>query len=511
VVVIVLDEFPAATIMRGDGSINGDRFPGFAELASLSTWVRNVSSPDNLTTRAVPSLLDGRLPLDGSWPTYDDHPRNLFTLLGDAVPVHAYEPVTALCPPGICTDSEQRSPLRGLAGRGGEGAGARGRGVARSPAVDPPGAMDCGVVDQREVLWDYEYWDEAITEWHSRPGDERSPQGQASILSERIEAIDAEPALHFVHVALPHRPWYLSPSGYSTSWAPPLIRDPADPAYAFENRMEFQLHSMQVGFVDTQISALLDRLRALPNWADVLLIVTSDHGTNITPPDVGRFPVTPENRDEVFRVPLFIKAPGQAEGAVRDDPAQLIDVLPSIVDLLDIEVQWEFDGHSLYDGSIHTVAPLVCTDVAAVLDIAARRAQQFPHGEDWVGLAAVGVNGDLVGREVADIPIAEASDFVAVIDQRAQFPALPLGDVAMPFAISGSVVGPTPPPEFVVAVNGRVAGILGGYQQASDGQPYVGRFMGYLADFYREGSNSVAVYEVSRDGDAVSLHPLAGG
>ncbi len=34
VVVIVLDEFPAATIMRADGSLNADRYPGFAELAA---------------------------------------------------------------------------------------------------------------------------------------------------------------------------------------------------------------------------------------------------------------------------------------------------------------------------------------------------------------------------------------------------------------------------------------------------------------------------------------------
>ena len=172
------------------------------------------------------------------------------------------------------------------------------------------------------------------------------------MLSEHISAITAEPALHFVHVAVPHRPWVLSPSGYSTSFAPQLIRDPADPAYEFETRMEFQLHSMQVGAVDTLIVELLDRLRALPNWDETLLVVTSDHGSNLTPPDIGRMRVTEANREEVFRVPLFVKAPGQITGEIRDDSAQNIDVLPSIVDLLGAEVDWEFDGHSLFDGSV---------------------------------------------------------------------------------------------------------------------------------------------------------------
>ena len=99
VVVLILDEFPAATIMRPDGTINSDRFPGFAELAATSTWFRNTSSQHNLTHRAVPSILDGRLAADGTLPTYADHPRNLFTLLGESVPVHSYESVTSLCPP----------------------------------------------------------------------------------------------------------------------------------------------------------------------------------------------------------------------------------------------------------------------------------------------------------------------------------------------------------------------------------------------------------------------------
>ena len=110
VVVLVLDEFPAATIMRPDGTINGDRFPGFAELASVSSWFRNASSQHNLTHRAVPSLLDGRITEDGLLPTYTDHPRNLFTLLGGEIPVFSYESVTSLCPPDVCAE-EAAQPL----------------------------------------------------------------------------------------------------------------------------------------------------------------------------------------------------------------------------------------------------------------------------------------------------------------------------------------------------------------------------------------------------------------
>ena len=506
VVVLVLDEFPAATIVRPDGTINSERFPGFAELASVSTWFRNASSQHNLTHRAVPSLLDGRITEDGLLPTYTDHPRNLFTLLGGEIPVFSYESVTSLCPPDICAEAAPQPLSQALE----DASIVYGHRLLPGALRDglPPIDNSWGAYGAQEDGGGGDnYIRDAYSRWLGLDADERSPLGQAAVLSEHIAAITAEPALHFVHVAVPHRPWVLSPSGFATSYAPKLIRDPADPAYAFENRMEFQLHSMQVGAVDTLISELLAQLRGLPTWDETLLVVTSDHGSNLTPPDLGRMTITDENREEVFRVPLFVKVPGQTTGEVRDDSAQTIDVLPSIVDLLGAEVTWEFDGHSLFDGSSATVEPRVSEDVDAVLDIAARRGTEFPYGDDWIGLAAVGDNGDLVGRDVAEFETGTVSDYTASIDQRSQFADLPTDDGEMPFVISGTVDGPDEPPELLVAVNGRLAGVTGGYVQTG------GRwtFIAYLADLYRPGSNEVAVYEPRRSGDDVTLHEVAAG
>ena len=77
----------------------------------------------------------------------------------------------------------------------------------------------------------------------------------------------------------------------------------------------------------------------------------------------------------------------------------------------------------------------------------------------------------------------------------------------MPFAISGSVssAATETPPELVVAVNGRVAGVIGGYTPEGDGW----MFIGYLADVYQPGSNDVGVYEVRRDGGEITVHPVA--
>jgi hypothetical protein len=266
---------------------------------------------------------------------------------------------------------------------------------------------------------------------------------------------------------------------------------------------------MQVGAVDALLSGVVDHLQGLPTWDDTTLVVASDHGINFTPPALGRRRVTDANRAEVYRVPLFIKQPGQTEGEVRDDVVQTIDVVPSLVDLLDIAVGsgWEFDGHSLYDGSQSTGSPRVSSDVAEVLAIAARRSEAFPHGDGWLGLAAVGDLGDLVGRDAADFEVGAPSAYTATLVDDALLDDLPTIDGTMPFLLAGTVVSESndgPPPELLAAINGRVAGVVGGYNQGDAGW----EFVGYVADLYREGSNTVTLYEVERTGATVVLHEV---
>ena len=43
---------------------------------------------------------------------------------------------------------------------------------------------------------------------------ERSPSTQAARLVEQGLQIDGDPALHFIHVVLPHAPWFITPVGH---------------------------------------------------------------------------------------------------------------------------------------------------------------------------------------------------------------------------------------------------------------------------------------------------------
>ena len=62
IVVVVFDEFPADDLLGPDGQIDAERFPNFAELASMSTWFPNAHTQYDSTFKAVPSILDGREP-----------------------------------------------------------------------------------------------------------------------------------------------------------------------------------------------------------------------------------------------------------------------------------------------------------------------------------------------------------------------------------------------------------------------------------------------------------------
>ena len=436
------------------------------------------------------------------------------------MPVYNYEPITSLCPASIC-DPPPRAPFSRVLT---DSAIVYGHRILPSSLRDRLPQIDntwgaYGSTDDSAAPEVVSTPDEVeptgvdlFGRWYSRSEDERSPRGQARVLADRIRQVTGEPALHVVHVALPHFPWTLSQTGMTTSFS--QARRPEDldanaPGFDFRARVEYQMHSMQVGAVDALLSEVLDHLQGLPTWDETTLVVASDHGMNFTPPNLGRRRVTDANAAEVYRIPLFIKEPGETEGEVRDDVARTIDVVPSLVDLLDVSVGggWEFDGHSLYDGSEPTTSPRVSADVSEVLAIAAQRAAEFPYGGGWLGLAAVGEFGDLVGRDVADFQAGAPSAYRATLADDPLLDDLPTTDGMMPFLLAGSVVGGSregPPPELLAAVNGRVAGVIGGYRSADDGW----EFVGYVADLYREGSNTVTLYEVERTGAIVVLHEV---
>ena len=497
VVVVVLDELPITTLLRPDGTINAARFPRFAELAERSTWYRNASTHHSVTNVAVPTLLTGVLAQDDQLPSYGAHPRNLFTLVGDTVPIEPYEPITNMCPATLCDPRPHPSLTRGL----------RDAGVVYAHRVLPPdlrnrfpdiGASWGGFGDDLgggppAVKLPPGFKPDPFLKYLTLPAHEKNPPGQAAVLAEHTAAIDATPALHLIHVLFPHQPWVVSPFGWRLLEAPKRIEDPDDPAFEWSERQQYQLHSMQAGAADAAVGNLIDHLDAEGVWDDTTLVITSDHGMGLTTGGYGR-ERTAGNTQELFRVPLFIHSPELAEGEVVDAPAQSIDLLPTLVDLLHVDTDWSFDGHSLVDGSRLTVEPIVGRPFAPALDVVRRHAADLPYGDTWTALAAVGEHGALVGRPLADLTVGAPSELGWTPDHEAELDDLPTDTGQAPQLVTGIVESPSGdrPPELVVVVNGTVAGVAGGYR--ADGAAW--RFTAFLGPFLVEGANQIDAYEV---------------
>jgi hypothetical protein len=521
VLVVVLDEFPVTAIMRGDGSLIDTRYPNLARLAERSTWFRNAASESQTTYVSAPTILSGIRATPDDLPILEHHPRNYFTLFGDAYPVNRYELMTDMCPPEAC-EPQAAQPMSRLlddasvvyrhqvlppdlrddlppidAGWGNFDeftGGGSGPGTTTPPTTEARGSMD---------------------EYRKKPREEVGPTGQAAMFRRQIAALSPEPSVNFIHVKLPHTPYGLTPFGEGTL---PVAQgtdgkriDPnraapyGDPAHEFLFRLIYPYQAMHLAAIDSMLGELIDKLESTGTWDDALLVVTSDHGIDMTAPVFTR-DEDATNTDELFRIPLFIKAPGQDEGRVVDDRASTVDVLPSIIDLLDVETDWEFEGHSLYDGSEPLIENHVQTHVEAAFRLAGAHQAKFPRGEDWVALAAVGEAEDLVGTRVSDLRVGDPSPLRWTPDEADALEDLTLATDQVPYLMGGTVADRgTRPPELVVGVNGTVAGAIGGY--TVDGDKW--RFSGYLAPFFVDGPNEVVAYEVTRATAGVVLHPLS--
>jgi arylsulfatase A-like enzyme len=101
-----------------------------------------------------------------------------------------------------------------------------------------------------------------------------------------------------------------------------------------------------IASADAYIGRLLDKLRKLKLYDESLIIVTSDHGESLGEHNrIGHGSLYLEQ----LLVPLIIKLP-KALGIsprVIDEPVALVDVMPTILDLLGAELPDKIDGRSL--------------------------------------------------------------------------------------------------------------------------------------------------------------------
>jgi arylsulfatase A-like enzyme len=99
-----------------------------------------------------------------------------------------------------------------------------------------------------------------------------------------------------------------------------------------------------VSFVDRQIGRVLDALEQSSYSENTIVVLFSDHGFHVGEKE--RFAKRSLWQDGEG-VPLIIAGPGIVEGVMCDKPVQLVDLYPTLLDLIGLEADSKLDGHSL--------------------------------------------------------------------------------------------------------------------------------------------------------------------
>jgi arylsulfatase A-like enzyme len=99
-----------------------------------------------------------------------------------------------------------------------------------------------------------------------------------------------------------------------------------------------------VSFVDSQVGRVLDALEEGGAADNTVIVLWSDHGWHL-----GEKAISGKNTlwERSARVPLMFAGPGTTKGAKCNQPAELLDIYPTLIDLCGLPKRTGLEGHSL--------------------------------------------------------------------------------------------------------------------------------------------------------------------
>lgn len=213
------------------------------------------------------------------------------------------------------------------------------------------------------------------TDWGVFPGeDENMPDHDTAEwvidwLRQRQETTSPAPFFLAAGFVRPHVPWYTSqkwfdahpvdqlsmPAYLADDWddLPPISiavnEAPMMPSMKWVNENQMlpaivQSYLACTTFVDNQVGRVLEALRASPYAETTYIVLWSDHGYHVG--EKGRF-AKQSLWERSSRVPLIIVGPGLPAGQRCDRPVELLDLYPTLLELLNLPPNAKHEGLSL--------------------------------------------------------------------------------------------------------------------------------------------------------------------
>ena len=501
IVIIVFDEFPTNSLLDRNRRIDRESYPHIARLADGATWYRNASTVSSQTIWAVPAIVTGRYPIQvNAVPTRRYYPDNLFAMLSERYRATVFGSFLQLCPADTCAyDFDVQDSLGGLGAD---------LGIAYLHVVAPP------ALESRLPPIAGDWRDFAGARRFRTVGGERQRNERRAEFERFLATIGPDPSgrLYFLHTLLPHMPYQYVPSGRRYR-ARDYQRHREGGADLFRKSDPWlpvglqQRHLLQVGMVDRLIGDLTARLRAQGIYDESLIIVTADHGASFLHGNRRR-EVTEDNAADVLQVPLIVKLPHQAKGAISDRTVETVDIVPTIADVLSTAVPYAVDGRSLLDDS----EPDRSRRTYVRRGYSAVGVETFPaHLDDpgWEaklrrfesGLYGLGPHGALVGRALSTLEVRAPAETAVRLVRAAAFGDVDPDADVLPLHVRGRLSGGADGPvSLAVSVNGVVAATTLAHRE--DGEWVFGSMI--PEHVLTPGANRVEVFVVdSADEDPV--------
>ena len=509
VVFLLFDEFPTITLEDENGNIDAGRFPNFARLARSTLWFKNMTTVSSNTTTAVPALLTGKYPSKGSLPVFQDHPNNLFTLLGRRYRMHVVETQTQLCPRRLCKRKQQKAGKR------------------LSSLYSDARTVYLHLIAPPKLEERLPAIDESWADFGADTGKQLEEQAKLPKVNlktfyigrlrdfnrwvAQLRAPGSTPALDYLHILFPHGPWLYFPDGHVRAVAVPRAPGRTEETWWNETLAEqaWQRHLLQAGFTDKLLGRFISKLHKTGLWDKALVVVTVDEGDSFRGGDNRRDP-SKTNLGDIAFIPFFVKLPGQDQGRVVERHVTSVDVLPTIASVLGVKMRWKVDGTSALSsgpGSSRVRVGKFETSFQAAQALRQKSLQRklvlFGSGSWGPELAGTGRYRGLVGKPLSSLQVTGPLSASATIDAVGSklVRAFPKRSQLIPSPLTGPVSGLHPGDAIAVALNGQVAAVSVVYR----GQ----RFSALVPESaFRAGRNSVRAFAVTGSPSAPRLSEL---
>lgn len=278
--------------------------------------------------------------------------------------------------------SGYRTMATGKIYHGGVGSGAKGK---RKAAKDAPNSEaeapefqvtgnfgGVGVKPAKKLIGDTPMGNNPLMDWGVFPHQDED-KGDYQVASWAVEQIQAAPKDQPFFLAagffLPHVPCYITQKWFDLypdddSILPKILEDDRSDTPRFswylhwhlpEPRLKWTKENNQwrnlvrsylasTSFVDAQIGRILAALDQAGLAENTIVVVWGDHGWHL-----GEKGITGKNTlwDDGTRVPLIFAGPGVAQGGRTMQPAELLDIYPTLIELCGIPARTDLEGLSL--------------------------------------------------------------------------------------------------------------------------------------------------------------------